>query len=111
MKQKQYTKEEIEQKIKELNNLPANNEKVKNVFTHWTAWLIYGILLWLGIELLLKLKSFPYIGAGIVAIIVLYFWGLPALKQTIKQNAALRKSNKEKDKQIIELTTMLRQLQ
>ncbi len=51
----EYTKAEIEQKIKELKTQPA--EEKTSIFTHWSAWLMYGALVWLGIEFLLKIKT------------------------------------------------------
>ncbi len=104
-----YTESEIRQKIENYKQEQSQlKEKSTNVFSSWQAILVYVLLIFLGLNVILRLWR-VYWGIGLIVIIlfVLFAYGLPQMGKLIKEMSRLKKKEKEKDKEIAKLHKML----
>lgn len=104
-----YTEFEIRQKIAEYKKERSEvKSRTTNPFSSWWAIVVYVLLLFLGIDLLLRLWRLSWgLGAVPVILFVLGKWGLPEMWKLIKENNELKRKDKEKEKEIAKLHKML----
>lgn len=104
-----YTESEIRQKIENYKKEQSQlKEKSTNPFVSWQAFIVYILLIFLCLDFGLRLWRLPWgIGMGIIILIVLLKWGLPAMWRLMKENGHLKKRDKEKEEEIAKLHKML----